>query len=52
MTTYTIKKKKAVWKIDARFEYDIRDHGIAVPSYLGVTVDPVMPVTAKLEVSE
>ena len=52
VTSYTIKKKKNVWKIDARFEYDIREHGIKTPSYLGVTVDPVMPVTAKLEVSE
>ena len=52
VTSYTIKKKKSVWKIDARFEYDIREHGIKTPSYLGVTVDPVMPVTAKLEVSE
>lgn len=52
VTNYTIKKKKSVLEIEARFEYDIRDHGIKTPSYLGITVDPVMPVTAKLEVSE
>jgi polyisoprenoid-binding protein YceI len=52
VVSYTIKKKKKVFKLDARFEYDIRDHGIPTPSYLGVSVDPVMPVTAKLEVSE
>lgn len=52
VTAYTIKRKKGAWKIDARFEYDIREHGIKTPSYMGVTVDPVMPVTAKLEVAE
>lgn len=52
VVTYKIKKKKKLWKIDARFEYDIRDHGIETPSYLGISVDPVMPVTAKVEVEE
>lgn len=52
VTTYKIKKKKGTWKVDARFEYDINAHGIKTPSYMGVTVDPVMPVTAKVEVTE
>lgn len=52
VVSYSIKKKKNVFKLDARFEYDIREHGIPTPSYLGVSVDPVMPVTAKLEVNE
>lgn len=52
VVTYTIKKKKTVFKLDARFEYDIREHGIETPSYMGVSVNPVMPVMAKLEVVE
>lgn len=49
---YTLGKKGGTYKVDARFEFDIRDHDIKVPSYLGVTVEPVMPVEAELEVTE
>ena len=52
VVSYTIEKKKAKWIVDARFEYDIREHGIETPSYLGISVDPVMPVTAEIEVIE
>lgn len=52
VVTYEIERKKKVWKIEAGFEYDITRHGIEKPSYLGVSVDPVMPVTAELEVTE
>ena len=50
--TYTLGKKGGTYKVDARFEVDIRDHDIKVPSYLGVTVEPVMPVEAEVEVTE
>lgn len=50
--SYTLGKKGKTYKIDSRFEFDIRDHGIKIPSYLGVTVEPVMPVEAELEVTE
>lgn len=49
---YEMEKNGSSWKIDSRFEVDIREHGIKVPSYLGVTVEPVMPVEADLEVTE
>lgn len=51
--TYEITRKRSGgYKVEASFDVDVRDHGIAIPSYLGVTVDPVMPVEAKLEVKE
>lgn len=37
--TYDVSKTKTGYKIDASFPYDISQHGIDVPSYLGITVD-------------
>lgn len=37
---YELKLKKGTYSVDATFEYDASAHGIAIPSYLGVTVAP------------
>ncbi len=37
--TYDVSKTKQGYKATASFGYDISQHGIDVPSYLGVTVD-------------
>lgn len=37
--TYDVSKTKTGYKVDASFPYDISQHGIEVPSYLGITVD-------------
>lgn len=39
---YTTSKTKTGWKITGKFDFDVAQHGIAIPSYLGVTVDPKM----------
>ncbi len=39
---YAVKKSKTGFQIKANFNYDTAASGIAIPSYLGVTVDPKM----------
>jgi polyisoprenoid-binding protein YceI len=39
---YTVKRGQTGWKVTAKFPFDISQHGIDVPSYLGVTVEPAM----------
>jgi hypothetical protein len=39
---YTTSKTKTGWKVTGKFAFDVAAHGIAIPSYLGVTVDPKM----------
>lgn len=48
--TYTLSKTKTGWKVKAKFAFDVAAHGVAIPSYVGVTVDPKMraEVTADL----
>jgi polyisoprenoid-binding protein YceI len=36
---YEVQKTKQGWKCTGDFDYNTNDHGIEVPSYLGVTVD-------------
>ncbi|NOY25057.1 MAG: YceI family protein [Oligoflexia bacterium] len=38
--TYTVKKSKTGYAVDASFAYNADHHGIVIPSYLGITVDP------------
>jgi len=40
--TYTAKKSKTGYRVTAKFDFDVASHGIAIPSYLGITVDPKM----------
>ena len=39
---YAIKHTRAGFKIDASFDFDVTEHGITIPSYLGVTIEPAM----------
>lgn len=47
--TYTTSKTKTGWKVTGKFEFDVAAHGIAIPSYLGVTVDPKMKAEVALD---
>lgn len=48
--SYTLTKSSSGYKVSGKFDFDASAHGIAIPSYLGVTVDPKMKaeVTAEL----
>ena len=45
--TYEIKAGKKGYLVDASFAYNASDHGIPIPSYLGITVDPAQSVRAR-----
>lgn len=47
---YTVRKSKAGWNIRATFPFDISRHGIEVPSYLGVTVEPAMNADVLIDI--
>jgi hypothetical protein len=47
--TYTAKKSKAGYHVTASFPFDIGQHGISVPSYLGITVAPAMRAEVTLD---
>jgi len=40
--TYNLKRSKTGYRAKGSFEFDVTQHGIAIPSYLGVTVDAKM----------
>jgi len=46
---YTAKKSKTGYRVTASFPFDIGQHGIRVPSYLGVTVAPAMRAEVTLD---
>jgi polyisoprenoid-binding protein YceI len=47
--TYNTKKSKTGWRAMAKFEFDVTKSGIAIPDYLGVTVDPKMHAEVKVD---
>lgn len=47
--SYTAKRGEASTKVEASFSLDVSKHGIVIPEYLGVTLDPKMKATASLE---
>jgi hypothetical protein len=49
--TYTAKKSKAGYHVTASFPFDIGQHGISVPSYLGITVAPAMRAEVTLDLA-
>jgi polyisoprenoid-binding protein YceI len=49
---YTLVRKGAGYRVSAKFDFDVSQHGIEIPSYLGVTVDPKMRAEAVLELAE
>ncbi len=40
--TYTLQRSKTGYRARASFKFDASQHGITIPSYLGITVDPKM----------
>lgn len=46
---YTVKRKRSGYAVDATFDYDASKHGIAIPSYLGITVDPAQKARARFD---
>lgn len=47
--TYTVKKGKSALEVDASFDYDISKHGVEIPSYLGITVDPAQNAKVRFD---
>ena len=47
--TYSIKNAKGTYKVSASFPFNTQELGIAIPSYLGVTIDPAMTADVSLE---
>jgi polyisoprenoid-binding protein YceI len=46
---YTLRRSKTGWRVDASFAFDVSQHGIAIPTYTGVTVDPKMSAKVTLD---
>ncbi len=40
--SYRIRERKGRFEVDATFPFDTSAHGIAIPAYLGVTIQPAM----------
>ena len=49
---YKIRRDKDGLDVDGRFKINIKDHGIDVPSYLGVTVRPEMEIQVKFQATD
>lgn len=49
---WRIKRTKTGWSVKGDFEFDTSKHGIEIPSFLGVTVDPQMRAHAKFNLVE
>ena len=49
---YRLAKAGSAYAVEATFPFDVREHGIDIPSYLGVTVDPEMRATAVIRAIE
>jgi polyisoprenoid-binding protein YceI len=47
--SYSAKKVGGVTKLEASFQFDVSKHGIAIPDYMGVTIDPKMKASATVE---
>lgn len=49
---YSVKPGKKGMVVEASFPYDVTQHGIAIPSYLGVTIDPAQRVEVKITLAD
>lgn len=49
--SYTNAKTNAGYKVTAKFNFDVSQHGITIPSYLGVTVDPKMNAEVTMDLA-
>ena len=50
--TYEVTKTKQGWRVIGNFAFDISKHGIDVPSYLGVTVEPALTARATIYLAD
>ena len=49
---YNVKKSKTGYRIHGEFAFDISQHGVVVPAYLGVTIESAMRAEATVDVTE
>lgn len=49
---YVVKRSKTGWRVQASFPFDVSAHGIAIPSYLSVTVDPKMKAVVTFDLTD
>lgn len=49
---YSVKKSKTGYRVTGKFAFDASQHGIGIPAYLGVTVDPKMRAEATLDLAD
>jgi polyisoprenoid-binding protein YceI len=49
VVSYSAKRAESSTKVEATFDFDVSKHGIAIPNYLGVTVEPRMKAQVSLE---
>jgi len=47
---WSLKKSKEGWQVKGNFDFDVSQHGIEIPSYLGVTVEPKMKAEARFDI--
>jgi polyisoprenoid-binding protein YceI len=52
LVSFEIKRDRSGLAVRGSFPFDVAQHGIQIPSYLGVTVDPVMQADAAFRVVE
>jgi len=48
--SWSLKRSKDGWLVKGSFAFDVSEHGIEIPSYLGVTVEPKMTAEAKFNI--
>lgn len=46
---YEVKKQKDRFQVEGDFNFNVEEHGIKIPTYLGVTVYPTMKASAKFK---
>lgn len=46
---WNVRKSKTGWRVTADFAFNVGNHGISIPSYLGITVDPAMKAAITID---
>ena len=50
--SWTLKKGGSDYTLNGSFNFNTESHGIEIPNYMGITVDPAMSASAKLKLVE
>jgi polyisoprenoid-binding protein YceI len=50
--SYTATKTSTGYKVTGKFNFDVAQHGITIPAYLGVTVDPKMKAEVTVDLAD